>query len=101
MIIFFLPHAASKDFIEIVKTFEWVFINNFHSCSDNHIDKLRRFIGFIDIAYQEKQKLKFFYDPNLINSLYSGDQLLNLWVRTESRLHQITTTKYLQNLEKN
>ena len=97
---FFSSPCASKDFIEIVKTFEWVFINNFHSCTDEHLDKLRRFISFIDIAYQEKQKLKFFYDPNLINTLYSGNQLLHLWVRTESRLHQITTTKYLQNLEK-
>jgi len=98
---FFSSPCASKDFIEIVKTFEWVFINNFHSCTDDHLDKLRRFIGFIDIAYQEKQKLKFFYDPNLINTLYSGNQLLHLWARTESRLHQITTAKYLQNLEKN
>ena len=98
---FFSSPCASKDFIEIVKTFEWVFINNFHSCTDDHLDKLRRFISFIDIAYQEKQKLKFFYDPNLINALYSGNQLLHLWARTESRLHQITTTKYLQNLEKN
>ena len=98
---FFSSPCASKDFIEIVKTFEWVFINNFHSCTDDHLDKLRRFISFIDIAYQEKQKLKFFYDPNLINALYSGNQLLHLWARTESRLHQITTKKYLQNLEKN
>ena len=98
---FFSSPCASKDFIEIVKKFEWVFINNFHSCTDDQIDKLRRFISFVDIAYQEKQKLKLFYDPNLINNLYSGDQLLHLWVRTESRLHQITTTKYLQNLEKN
>ena len=98
---FFSSPCASKDFIEIVKKFEWVFINNFHSCTDDQIDKLRRFISFVDIAYQEKQKLKLFYDPNLINNLYSGDQLLHLWVRTESRLYQITTTKYLQNLEKN
>ena len=98
---FFSSPCASKDFIEIVKIYEWVFINNFHSCNDDNIDKLRRFISFIDIAYQEKQKLKFFFDPNLINNLYSGDQLLHLWVRTESRLHEITTTKYLQNLEKN
>ena len=98
---FFSSPCASKDFIEIVKMYEWVFINNFHSCNDDNIDKLRRFISFIDIAYQEKQKLKFFFDPNLINNLYSGDQLLHLWVRTESRLHEITTTKYLQNLEKN
>tara|TARA_B100000214_G_scaffold233698_1_gene170704 strand:+ start:275 stop:1324 length:1050 start_codon:yes stop_codon:yes gene_type:complete len=98
---FFSSPCASKDFIEIVKKFEWVFINNFHTCNDDNIDKLRRFISFIDIAYQEKQKLKFFYDPNLINNLYSGDQLHHLWVRTESRLNQMSTTKYLQNLEKN
>ena len=98
---FFSSPCASKDFIEIVKTFEWVFINNFHACNDDHLDKVRRFISFIDIAYQEKQKLKCFYDPNLMINLYSGDQLRHLWVRTESRLHQIASKKYLQNLEKN
>jgi len=98
---FFSSPCSSKDSIEIIKKFEWVFINNFHECNDDHIDKLRRFISFIDIAYQEKQKLKFFYDPDLINNLYSGDQLHHLWVRTESRLHQIAAKKYLQNLEKN
>tara|TARA_B100001287_G_scaffold35110_1_gene24848 strand:- start:958 stop:2007 length:1050 start_codon:yes stop_codon:yes gene_type:complete len=98
---FFSSSCGSRDFIEIVKNFEWVFINNFHICTDDHIDKIRRFISFIDIAYQEKQKLKFFYDPNLMDNLYSGDQLENLWVRTESRLHQITSIKYLQNLEQN
>jgi cell division protein ZapE len=98
---FFSSPCASKDFIEIVKTFEWVFISNFHACNDDHIDKIRRFISFIDIVYQEKQKLKCFYDLNSMTNLYSGDQLHHLWVRTESRLHQITTTKYLQNLEKN
>ena len=98
---FFSSPCSSKDFIEIVKTFEWVFINNFHACNDEHLDKVRRFISFIDIAYQEKQKLKCFYDPNLMINLYSGDQLRHLWVRTESRLHQIASKKYLQNLEKN
>ena len=98
---FFSSPCSSKDFIEIVKTFEWVFINNFHACNDEHLDKVRRFISFIDIAYQEKQKLKCFYDPNLVINLYSGDQLQHLWARTESRLHQMATTKYLQNLEKN
>ena len=98
---FFSSPCSSKDFIEIVKTFEWVFISNFHACNDEHLDKVRRFISFIDIAYQEKQKLKCFYDPNLMINLYSGDQLHHLWVRTESRLHQIASKKYLQNLEKN
>ena len=98
---FFSSPCASKDFIEIVKMFEWVFINNFNICSDDHIDKIRRFISFIDISYQEKQKLKLFCDPEFLNNLYSGNQLENLWIRTESRLHQMSTAKYLQNLEKN
>ncbi len=98
---FFSSPCGSKDFVEIVKIFEWVFINNFHICSDDHMDKIRRFISFIDISYQEKQKLKLFYDPDLLNNIYSGDQLENLWARTESRLHQMSTKKYLQNLEKN
>ena len=98
---FFSSPCASKDFIEIIESFEWVFINNFHTCNDEHIDKLRRFISFIDIAYQERQKLKLFYNPNLISNLYSGDLLNHLWVRTESRLNQIASSKYLQNLEKN
>ncbi len=98
---FFSSPCANKDFIEIIKKFEWIFINNFHSCNDDHMDKLRRFISFIDIAYQEKQKLKLFFDPILKNNLYTGDQLNHLWVRTESRLNEISTTKYLKNLEKN
>ena len=98
---FFSSPCSSKDFIEIVEAFEWIFINNFHVCDDDHLDKVRRFISFIDIAYQEKQKLKCFYDPNLVINLYSGNQLQHLWSRTESRLHQMATTKYLQNIEKN
>ena len=97
---FFSLPCGSKDFIEIVKRFEWVFINNFHECNDDHLDKIRRFISFIDITYQEKQKIKFFYDPDLMQGLYQGEQLLPLWTRTASRLHQIATKKYLQNLEK-
>ena len=31
----------------------------------------------------------------------NGDQLHHLWARTESRLHQIASKKYLQNLKKN
>ncbi len=98
---FFSMPCASIDFIEIIKKFEWVFINNFHFCNDDHKDKVRRFVSFIDIAYQENQKLKFFYDSKQMRNLYSGDQLHSIWIRIESRLYQMMTKKYLQNLEKN
>ena len=98
---FFSSPCAGKDFIEIANKYEWVFINNFHPCNDDHLDKVRRFISFIDIVYQEKQKLKFFCNSELIQNLYTGHQLRSLWLRTASRVHQISTKKYLQNLEKN
>ena len=98
---FFSSPCTGKDFIEIANKYEWVFINNFHPCNDDHLDKVRRFISFIDIVYQEKQKLKFFCNTELIQNLYTGHQLGSLWLRTASRVHQISTKKYLQNLEKN
>lgn len=98
---FFSSPCVGKDFIEIANKYEWVFINNFHPCNDDHLDKVRRFISFIDIVYQEKQKLKFFCKLELMLNLYTGHQLRSLWLRTASRVHQISTKKYLQNLEKN
>ena len=98
---FFSSPCTGKDFIEIANKYEWVFINNFHPCNDDHLDKVRRFISFIDIVYQEKQKLKFFCNSELIQNLYTGHQLRSMWLRTASRVYQISTKKYLQNLEKN
>ena len=98
---FFSSPCSSNDFVEIVNKYDWIFINNFHPCNDDHIDLVRRFVSFVDIAYQEKQKLKLFFDSKLISNLYSGDLLNSLWVRTQSRLYQVSTKKYLQNLEKN
>ena len=98
---FFREACSSKDFIVMTKEFDWVFISDFHQCNDDHMDKIRRFISFIDINYQEKQKLKLFIQPNIIKTLYQGEQLKDLWDRTSSRLHQILSDKYLENLEKN
>ena len=98
---FFLEPCGNKDFIEMIKTFDWIFISEFHDCNDEQMDKIRRFISFIDIAYQEKQKLKLFFEPDLLQNLYHGDQLKALWRRSASRLHQISSKKYLKNLEKN
>ena len=97
---FFSLACGNKDYIEIVRKFDWVFINNFHDCNDDHLDKIRRFISFIDITYQDGQKMKLFYEPHLMQNLYQGERLKALWERSASRLHQIATKKYLQNLEK-
>ena len=98
---FFSEPCGSKDFIEIAKHYEWVFISNFHACDDEHLDKIRRFISFIDITYQERQKMKLFYKDGFLKNFYQGAQLKFLWERSESRLHEISSSSYLSNLEKN
>jgi len=98
---FFSEPCGSKDFIDIAKNYEWVFISNFHACDDQHLDKIRRFISFIDITYQERQKMKLFYADGFLTDFYQGTQLKLLWERSESRLHEISGKGYLKNLEKN
>jgi cell division protein ZapE len=98
---FFSEPCGSKDFIEIAKNYEWVFISNFHACDDENLDKIRRFISFIDITYQERQKMKLFYADGFLTDFYQGTQLKFLWERSESRLHEISGESYLKNLEKN
>jgi len=98
---FFSEPCGSKDFIDIVKNYEWLFISNFHACDDQHLDKIRRFISFIDITYQERQKMKLFYADGFLTDFYQGTQLKFLWERSESRLHEISGESYLKNLEKN
>ena len=98
---FFSEPCGSKDFIKISKNYEWVFISDFHACDDENLDKIRRFISFIDITYQERQKMKLFYTDGFLTDFYQGTQLKFLWERSESRLHEISGKSYLKNLEKN
>jgi len=98
---FFSKPCGSKDFIDIAKNYEWLFISKFHACDDQHLDKIRRFISFIDITYQERQKMKLFYADGFLTDFYQGTQLKLLWERSESRLHEISSESYLKNLEKN
>ena len=73
----------------ICKDFEWFFIDDFEQNDDYGKDIIRRFIGFIDIAYIEKVKIKFFINVDDIRSLYTGDELSFLWDRTVSRLEEM------------
>ena len=86
---FFRQNLAISDFLVICKNYEWFFIDDFEQNDDYGKDIIRRFIGFIDIAYIEKVKIKFFMNNDEIKSLYTGEELLFLWNRTTSRLEEM------------
>jgi cell division protein ZapE len=97
---FFGQPTSSKDFIEICNKFEWVFVSEFEEYDDDHADIIRRFISFIDIAYRENFKVKFFIDSKSINNLYKGSKLSILWNRCASRLQEMQTIEYLESTKK-
>ena len=86
---FFRQNLAISDFLSICKNYEWFFIDDFEQNDDYGKDIVRRFIGFIDIAYIEKVKIKFFMNNDQIRSLYRGEELAFIWQRTISRLEEM------------
>jgi cell division protein ZapE len=86
---FFRQNLAISDFLSICKNYEWFFIDDFEQNDDYGKDIIRRFIGFIDIAYIEKVKIKLFINNDDMRTLYNGEELLFLWDRTISRLKEM------------
>ena len=93
---FFSQPTGSKDFKEICKNIDWIFVNDFKECNENHEDIIRRFISFIDICYRENIKVKFFINNFKLDNIYSGTNLQILWNRCLSRLHEMQTIEYLE-----
>ena len=92
---FFKESGGDREYIEISENTEWIFINDFMICNDESADIIRRFISFVDICYRNRTKIKFFFNNNSSNELYSGDKLIGLWHRCISRLNEMQTVEYL------
>ena len=97
---FFSEPSGSKDYIEIVNKYDWLLIDGFIECDDDHAAILRRFISFIDIAYKENSKVKFFNDGIDAENIYTGDNFQYLWDRSQSRIKEMKSKKYLLNSAK-
>ena len=75
--------------MELCQRYEWFFIDNFIECDESRNDLIRRFIGFIDIAYIKKSKIKFFKSGLLTSEIYKGEALDFFWNRTVSRINEM------------
>ena len=92
--VFFKDATGSKDYKELSSKLDWIFISNFNVCDDDSIDIVRRFISFIDIVYNRKVKIKFFFNEMKINEIYKGTKLNILWSRCASRLFEMQSFDY-------
>ena len=89
---FFNLPVSSHDFKIVVKKYNLIIIDSFDKCDDTKKDIIRRFITFIDLAYKEKVKIKFFMDFDL-DYLYSGNELASIWQRCKSRINEFLSYK--------
>jgi cell division protein ZapE len=94
---YFSQPTGADDFEEICNKYKWIFINDFSTLDDSNSDLIRRFIAFIDIAYNNKAKISFFYEGIKPNDIYKGETMSLLWGRCESRLIEMETNRYLTN----
>ena len=94
---FFREPTHSADYKYISDKFDWIFISNFFTADDDQNDIIRRFISFIDIAYINKTKIKFFFNNIDQDKIYLGKKIENLWSRCRSRLFEMQSKEYFFN----
>ena len=94
---FFGQPTGADDFLMICEKYDWIFISGFSSCDDESLDIVRRFISFVDIAYKEKTKVKFFFNKCKINEIYIGTKMGVIWDRCESRLNEMHNFSHINN----
>ena len=94
---FFRQPTGADDFLMICEKYDWIFISGFSSCDDESLDIVRRFISFVDIAYKEKTKVKFFFNKCKINEIYIGTKMGVIWDRCESRLNEMHNFSHINN----
>jgi cell division protein ZapE len=85
---------STTDYIELTNRFEFIAITHLPLLSDDDLDPVRRFIAFVDESYDRKTYLAVaaLCDPW---DAYQGSRLAREWQRTQSRLHEILSDKWL------
>ena len=78
--------------MEICKYFNIIFIKNIPSLDNNYNNEAKRFILFIDEAYENNVKL-IILSQNSIDKIYQDGLLYDLFQRAASRLKQLTNNK--------
>ncbi|KAL0481145.1 mitochondrial AFG1-like ATPase [Acrasis kona] len=96
-------NLSAVDYIHLAKEFHTIVLRNIPKMNDPSVgmDSIRRFITLIDELYQNKVKLICTAHAPIQELLYSGDKQDDTsfaFDRTWSRLNEMQTTQYLEQL---
>ena len=82
-------HLAHEDYFNIAKSFNLIFISSIPQFSDSETDQCRRFIGLVDMLYDNGCSVVILAETP-INQLCLIKNLLKEFERTASRLYEMT-----------
>lgn len=88
------PRSAA-DYIEIARCYHTVFVSRVPVMDGHADDAARRFISMVDEFYDRGVKLILSAAASQPDDLYRGERLAFEFRRTASRLHEMTSRKYL------
>ena len=91
----FKTARSSKDYIQLVSTFQTLIISGVPVLGVDDSDAAKRFIHFVDEAYDQRAKL-IVEAKALPDALYRGKRLKTAFERTCSRLIEMQSTDYLE-----
>ena len=86
---------SQNDYLELAKLFSIVIISNVPALEQRSLDQVTYFIQLIDIFYDNKIKL-ILSAAVPINELYAKGSKRQEFARTESRLFEMQTHKYIE-----
>ncbi len=89
----FIEARGASDYLEISNIFDIVFIENLPQLTDNIRNETRRFITFIDTAYENKTKLVILSDICLDKLYLKGENEFE-FQRSLSRLREMQSKDY-------
>ena len=86
-------NIGAEDYIEIAKLCNFMIIENIPNFNNDNSNQQQRFITLIDIVYEKNLPLLITAN-NELNLISSSKNLENVFKRTISRLHELTSIKY-------
>ena len=86
-------NIGAEDYIKIADTCSFIVIENIPNFNNDNSNQQQRFVTLIDILYEKNVPLMI-TSKSQLNSISSSKSLKDVFKRTISRLHELTSVKY-------
>ena len=86
-------NIGAEDYIKIAESSTFMVIENIPNFNNDNSNQQQRFITLIDILYEKKISL-LISSKSQLDTITSSNNLRDVFKRTISRLHELTSKRY-------